>query len=378
MRVARFAEAATTAFRVLVVVCPVAGRPPTHWEPDGGEVVELDLSSGPPSSTLTALIADPDWRALLSATQPLPGPARLASPALAGRVADLVRSRPSFAVGAVPIHVVRSYLAPLGWASAHALAAPWTTLDLDDDDEAVAAAGGQTDEADAYARLVGTFAPLFDRVAVASSVDADRLRVRHAIDPLVVPNAVSVTETGRALRRPPDLLLVGNLDYRPNSLAAERLATRVLPRVRELTGVAVTVSIVGPHSQDNPVGRLGDRPGVEVTGFVPDLSGLYARAAAAVAPIPYGGGTRIKVLEALAHSVPVVTTTAGASGLDVTDGVELLIGDDDHAIAGKAAKLIEDPDLAGRLVRQGLDYLERHGPDRAAAATLDFLGLPTG
>ena len=73
---------------------------------------------------------------------------------------------------------------------------------------------------------------------------------------------------------------------------------------------------------------LHDPPHVIVVGRVPDITAELARADIVVVPIRYGSGTRVKIIEAFAHRIPVVSTSLGAEGLGVTDGVHLLIGDD--------------------------------------------------
>jgi glycosyltransferase involved in cell wall biosynthesis len=93
-----------------------------------------------------------------------------------------------------------------------------------------------------------------------------------------------------------------------------------------------------------------------------------ARATVAVVPVRYGSGTRVKILESFAHRVPVVSTTLGAEGLDVEDGVHLLIADDPEAFAAATARLLEDPGLRARLADEGealyLDRYERRVADQ--------------
>ena len=102
------------------------------------------------------LLADPGWRRLLADAEPMPGAARGAFPALAAVVVGASAPGPGTAVLAM-----RSYLAPLGLAVAQQLGSPWRALDLDDDDESLAAAQGDEAGAEAFRRLVSTFAPQF-------------------------------------------------------------------------------------------------------------------------------------------------------------------------------------------------------------------------
>jgi glycosyltransferase involved in cell wall biosynthesis len=145
------------------------------------------------------------------------------------------------------------------------------------------------------------------------------------------------------------LLFVGNLSYQPNIDAACGLVQDVLPRLQPLLDEAATVTLVGPLGADGTVAALGGRPGVRVTGFVPDLESYYANADVVVAPLTAGSGTRIKLLEALARGLPVVTSSAGAAGLDVHDGVQLLIADSPDETARAILRLAHDRALGERL-----------------------------
>jgi glycosyltransferase involved in cell wall biosynthesis len=98
------------------------------------------------------------------------------------------------------------------------------------------------------------------------------------------------------------------------------------------------------------VDGLGRRPEVTLAGFVDDVGPFYDRADVVVAPMARGGGTCIKVLEAFAHRVPVVTTSAGASGLDVTGAEHLVVAESVEGLAAATRVVLDHPDLADRLV----------------------------
>lgn len=109
------------------------------------------------------------------------------------------------------------------------------------------------------------------------------------------------------------------------------------------------------------VEALGALPGVTVTGWVPDMAAELARADLAVAPILYGGGTRIKILEAFAHRLPVVSTTVGVEGLDAVAGRHLLVADDPRAFADACARaLLEEPLRKGLVDEAERLFLERY------------------
>jgi glycosyltransferase involved in cell wall biosynthesis len=357
MRAFLFLSAARRDFAVRVLIVPVAGQagrasgaagePAAVLELPGGSLPDDPPAQGPPHG--------PRWRERMAQARPLPYRAEIAPATLA---ADAVRA---LAVPpGTPVHVTRSYLAPLGVAIAERLGSRWASLDLDDDDEQVVRALGDDGDADAYCRLVGVFGPLFQAVSLAAPHEAAAVSRRHGLAASVIPNAVSLPDPGTPgervgwpARDRPDgirVLFVGNLTYPPNADAAVRLVHEVLPRLREMAGRPVAVTLAG--EPDDTVRSLAAEPGVQVTGFVPDLAPCYRDADVVVAPLAAGGGTRIKLLEAFGYGLPVVTSTVGAAGLDVADGVHVLMADSPGDAARAVAALATDRGLRERLVTQ--------------------------
>lgn len=123
------------------------------------------------------------------------------------------------------------------------------------------------------------------------------------------------------------IVFVGKMDYYPNVEAAIAFAQKTWPAVRDgLKGSTLTIAGANPTAA---VEALANLPGIEVTGTVEDLRPYYRDALAAVVPLRTGGGTRLKILEAMAAGVPVVSTPLGAEGLMVTPGTDILISDPD-------------------------------------------------
>lgn len=150
------------------------------------------------------------------------------------------------------------------------------------------------------------------------------------------------------------IVFVGAMDYFPNTDAAIFFAHRIWPEVRGRLAGAELI-IVG--SNPGPaVLALGELPGVKVTGMVPDVRPFYGQALAAVVPLRTGGGTRLKILEAMAAGVPVVSTPLGAEGLDVTDGENVLLAgaEDVAGWVDRLVSLAESGDLRERLTAAGL------------------------
>lgn len=203
----------------------------------------------------------------------------------------------------------------------------------------------------------------FDRLIAVSEDDRSAL-LAHAPDARidVVPNGVDT----HALQRlpphdgPPALLFVGSMFYRPCVDGASWLVREILPLVRRThPGLEVWIVGKGPTAEVQALAGAG----VHVVGEVEDLRPYYARATIAVAPLRAGGGSRLKILEAMAYGRAVVATTIGAEGLDLTDGVHVAVADTPDAFATRIAALLEDAtarttieDAARALVEHSFDW----------------------
>lgn len=231
-------------------------------------------------------------------------------------------------------------------------------------------------EARAWARLQRQTSRDVRAVVVCSELDRQRLAVENAA---IVPNGADVPAApiGRlAVGSPPTLCLHGSLNYGPNADAATVLVRDVMPRVRTVVP-DVAVRLVGRN--DGRVARFADTPGVVVTGPVPDIAAELARADVVVVPLRQGAGTRIKVLEALAHRVPVVATSIAVEGLDVLDGEHVLIADDPDHFAAACVTLLRDADLRARLADAGEQLARgRYGWEHARTAVTRLAGQVAG
>lgn len=171
-----------------------------------------------------------------------------------------------------------------------------------------------------------------DRVTCVSAEDAASLReLVPGLAPVIVPNGLDLhSYTSQAWPAAEGLgefaiVFTGKMDYRPNVDAAEWFAAQMLPAIQARRPEAQFV-IVGQKPSPRLL-ALGERPGVVVTGAVEDVRPFIARAAVFVAPLRMGGGTRFKLLEAMALGTPIVSTHVGAEGFDVASGRELLLAD---------------------------------------------------
>ena len=195
-----------------------------------------------------------------------------------------------------------------------------------------------------------------DAVCATSPDDAAAFERWGAREVVLVPNG---TDTAAVPHGPPPggatLAYVGHYGYQPNAAAALELAAEVLPRVRADVPEA-DAAIVG--RDPTPALRGAAGPHVRVTGTVPDVLPHLRTARALVVPLRSGGGTRLKVLEALAAGVPVISTPLGVEGLDLRDGEHVLVGRSSADLAALAVRVIRDDALAARLSAAGRARVE--------------------
>ncbi len=200
-------------------------------------------------------------------------------------------------------------------------------------------------------------------VLVCSSEDHDLLgRPRNAV---LAPNPTSIRVSnppaGLAHRRrngPPTLIFCGAMSYEPNSTGVRWFANEVLQRMRAQIP-DLKLLVVGHGSDKMGLEML---PGVEPLGFVRDLESVFAEADIAVVPLRTGTGTRLKVLDAWAAGLPVVSTRIGAYGLGATDGVHLLLAETIDEFSGSIKRLLESAPLRSELALGGADLALRHSP----------------
>jgi glycosyltransferase involved in cell wall biosynthesis len=149
------------------------------------------------------------------------------------------------------------------------------------------------------------------------------------------------------------LLFVGNLFFPPNLDALFHFARDILPALRLQSGRTIFLCIAG--NADSPQAPLLEQAltsggcHYQLTGHVRDLATLYENTDVCIAPTRSGGGTRMKIIQAFAHSRPVVATPFGAEGLEVENGRELLLADHAQAFAAACLRIKDEPALANRL-----------------------------
>lgn len=202
----------------------------------------------------------------------------------------------------------------------------------------------------------------FDSLLVVSERDARTASAQLAVpgDRLwVVPNGVD-TEANRpgiCDPQPGTLVFNGSPTYSLNLDGIRWFLQEIFPRV--LAGAPGTrLKITGrisPELRD----QFRQYTNVEVTGYLEDVRPAVAGSWAAVAPLRFGGGSRLKILEALALGTPVISTTKGAEGLDLRHGEHLLIADTPEDFAAQTLRLLQDGELRRQLSDQGAEWVAR-------------------
>jgi polysaccharide biosynthesis protein PslH len=211
-----------------------------------------------------------------------------------------------------------------------------------------------------------------DRVLVVSHEDQAELRRLFPPARLqVVYNGVDTAALTARTTQPAaaTVIFAASLDYRPNVDALRWFVSAVLPRIAAARP-DVQLRIVG-RRPSAAVRALHDGRRVVLVGEVADMRAELTQAAVSVIPMRIGGGSRLKLLEALAAGLPVVSTALGAMGLPgLVDGLQLRITDDPQAFAAAVVTLLARPELAERLGRCGRRFVEQHFDWQAIAPSL--------
>jgi sugar transferase (PEP-CTERM/EpsH1 system associated) len=194
----------------------------------------------------------------------------------------------------------------------------------------------------------------FDLVLAVSEVDRDTF---ERLYPGALRGPMHVVQTGvdtqyfRPVSATParraHLVFTGSMDWLPNEDGMLYFVRDILPLVRQAEPGA-TLSIIG-RAPTPAVRRLAEQQGIEVTGSVDDVRPHVAAGSVYVVPLRIGGGTRLKIFEAMGMGKAVVSTTIGAEGLPVTNGADVVIADEPAAFAAAAVRLIRDDEARTRI-----------------------------
>jgi glycosyltransferase involved in cell wall biosynthesis len=201
--------------------------------------------------------------------------------------------------------------------------------------------------------------PFFDHIVMVSEEDRAELEALNpALEITVIPNGVDADffrPDQNVAREASLILFTGVMSYAPNILAAEFLARRVLPLVRARRPEA-RLAIVG-RAPAPRVQALAALEGVDVIGEVPDLRPWLRRSRVYACPMLSGTGIKNKLLEAMASELACVVTPLALQGLEVTPGVEMLVGETEEEVAERLLEVLRDDESAERLGRAARDYV---------------------
>jgi glycosyltransferase involved in cell wall biosynthesis len=214
-----------------------------------------------------------------------------------------------------------------------------------------------------------------DGALTVSELDRDRLRQSRPDMPIaVIPNGVDL-DYFRPMPQTQSrqhLVFTGSMDWRPNQDAARYFVAEILPLLRQARP-DLECTFVG-RSPPPDIQALARVPGVHVTGTVDDVRPYVERAAVYVVPLRIGGGSRLKILEALAMGRAVVSTSVGAEGLDVEHDRHILLADDPQGFAETVLRLLNDPARCLALASEGRRLVEQsYGWDALAHKMAGFI-----
>ncbi|MBD3332542.1 glycosyltransferase [candidate division GN15 bacterium] len=214
-----------------------------------------------------------------------------------------------------------------------------------------------------------------DGATAVASAEAEEIRGWHPkLDVQVVENGVDLEyfhpqDLPEAHGR---LVFTGSMDWRPNQDAVKHFMQEIQPLVTRRYPEAM-ISFVGRNPSEQVLAYDKD-PRARVTGTVDDVRPYIAESEVYVVPLRIGGGSRLKILEALAMQKAVVSTSVGAEGLEVTPGENILIADTPEEFANQIGRLLNDSELRASLGKKGRELVtKRYGWDILARKLERFL-----
>jgi polysaccharide biosynthesis protein PslH len=210
----------------------------------------------------------------------------------------------------------------------------------------------------------------FGSVIGVSKADRDQMKKDYGVQRVFdVPTGVDTTffrPTGTEIPSQYNLIFTGSMDWLPNEDAIRYFTESILPIIKQQLP-QVTLTVVGRNPYPSLVELARTNPSITVTGRVDDVRPYMERAAVYIVPLRIGGGTRLKIFEAMAMEKAIVSTSVGAEGLPVKDGQELLLADTPESFAGAVVKLLKDKSVAHELGQQAASAVRANYGWRAVA-----------
>ena len=195
----------------------------------------------------------------------------------------------------------------------------------------------------------------FDRVIAVSADDREQMKREYGAESVFdVPTGVDTEffrPSGKTEASAHNLVFTGSMDWLPNDDAIRYFMRDIMPLIKKRTP-NVTLTVVGRNPTPALVALSKEDPALIITGRVDDVRPYIEKAAAYIVPLRIGGGTRLKIFEAMAMEKAVVSTTVGAEGLPLSNGVELLLADGPVAFADAVVRVLIDTAYAFKLGRK--------------------------
>jgi glycosyltransferase involved in cell wall biosynthesis len=154
--------------------------------------------------------------------------------------------------------------------------------------------------------------------------------------------------SGEEIVNPHGLVFTGSMDWLPNEDGIRYFVDEILPLIKQRIP-DVTLTVVGRNPYPSLVELSKSNDSIVVTGRVDDVRPFMERAAVYIVPLRVGGGTRLKIFEAMAMERAIVSTTIGAEGLPIRHGEDLIVEDTPEGFANSVVRLFQDQDLARQL-----------------------------
>lgn len=205
----------------------------------------------------------------------------------------------------------------------------------------------------------------FDCVIAVSADDRDQMKSEYGAEAVFdVPTGVDTEffrPTGAIEGFRQGLVFTGSMDWLPNEDAIRYFVREIMPLIKNKAPDA-TLTVVGRNPPPALVDLSREDPSLIITGRVDDVRPYIESAAVYIVPLRIGGGTRLKIFEAMAMEKAVVSTTIGAEGLPLTNGEELLLADEPHTFAEAVIKLLGDSQQATELGQRAASVVrQKHG-----------------
>lgn len=378
MRVGAHLEILSHHYRVHLHLLIQDGASALDREFLGAHATSINIWKIPGTRQPTSLI-----EGLVDTLNPAPRLIREYPLELAKKIADSLPKNTQI----TKVHVFRLCLAAVGERLTQHLGIPSQQLMVDMDDyESESASRSLILQKATLGRALSTFSFIdifklkrFERrlakkcggLFLCSEIDQQKFIRKNPVARIrIVPNGYRLPEQilPRNNAGKNKILFVGSLNYQPNTDAIEYFVTAIwLPY---LQGAGLELVIAGRQPPES-IRKLCTKHHLTLLADPPEIEPVYRDAALLVVPLRTGGGTRIKILEAFGYGRPVVSTRVGAEGIEVDDGVHLLLADDPLSFSNACLRVLTEPTLATELISAGRRLAESNYSLAAIESAID-------